>query len=185
MCRNGCTVSPFSLCRLTANFDPTKTPEREVAAWFKEFVNENRPPKDTGGAPAVSNKEREDAVTGILLLINNNALAHLLEAPMKVIQRLLFTLADKQNKGTSILIKPKICALTEEVPREYPVWTFRSVKATTDDFTGSSHMVKVRVHECTKDFCMSREDGVGDAKNWSFLLTHPSLLSLALRSGRV
>ncbi len=74
--------------------------------------------------------------------LSGTALAAVLEAPTNVIRELIRLLAEMELDPKGLLVRPKVCTLTEEVPREFPAFGFRSFKAAQDDFQAPANMVK-------------------------------------------
>lgn len=72
-------------------------------------------------------------VTGALLIISGQVAVHILEAPTPLLFEFLRCFLDDEE-GDKILKNCRICSLTEEVPREFPVWGTRSVEVAKEEF---------------------------------------------------
>lgn len=66
---------------------------------------------------------KKDTITGACFLIDDTAFAHVMEASSDTITQYLRLL----HANTSMLTNVQICSLSEEIPREFNVWAFRSI----------------------------------------------------------
>jgi len=71
-------------------------------------------------------------LTGALLCINRKAVVHVFEAPTPILFDYLRML--KAGASTNFLKNARICSLTEEIPREFPVWGFRVLSQPEEEF---------------------------------------------------
>jgi len=97
------------------------TSDDDVLSFHQEFVESH-----TG----------EDEISGLLVAVNHNTIAHVLEAPTKVLMDLLRVFGttsskrkDEKKPTAPLLCNIRVASFTEEVIREYPLWTGRKFKA--------------------------------------------------------
>jgi len=121
-------------------------------------------------AAAASLQETPEAVTGLLLVVNGSAITCVLEAPADVLRALILSLANLTASvpaaatpagaaaagvsaaalsaaaaSAAFLANCKVCAFSEEVPREFPVFAVRAVKATSEDFAAAASVNMTKI----------------------------------------
>lgn len=129
-------VSCLAIYRLTANAKPGAT-DKSVAtrlqALYTNFISKQTGAQITGGVFLVSNG-------------SNAVLVQLLEAPTKTLMALLRKLnTDTQTKEGeySFLTDLRVCSLSDEVPREWPLFAFRSITLdAVEEYEAQSDVVK-------------------------------------------
>ena len=122
------------------SFDGLRTPEADVEAYVNAFVTGKQAPAREG----VRLRDTPEAVTGLVMTINAAALAAVIEAPMPVLRALVRQLTEHADAGTCPLQRAKVCAISEEVPREFVVWGRRVLRVPADDLpAGTVNPVKL------------------------------------------
>lgn len=131
------------------------TSPEEAEEWHKKLVEEAL---------------KKEVVTGVCFLVDDTSLSHMLEASSGTITKLLRAL--KPGTEGCILKDVRICSLSEEVIREYPVWVFRQISVEDSGFEKGEDSWLNTVFSAVENLLeLGRECGpMGNAKAQEFLM---------------
>lgn len=122
--------------------------------------------------------EHDHKISGLVFYIVNDegktAFLHCFEAPTEVLMQYIKDL--KAYKGAQpLLVNPRICSFTEEVPREYSLWGFRVVHMHSDQDDVPEDLAKA-VFETLKNYLeLGRElQAMEDDRAYDYVSTSES-----------
>lgn len=89
-----------------------------------------------------SSHHRDTAFTGVMFILNNQAVLQLVESSTETLNTLLRTLQNPPNRKP-LFKRCRVCSFTEEMPREFRSWSIRSLRQPNEEMNPLQDWTKV------------------------------------------